>query len=98
VPYKVTLRDPAPAELAALPKKPQRQVAAKIDRLVNDPRPLGAERLKGSAFWRIRSGDYRIIYEIQDEQLTVRVLKIGNRKDVYDALGTLVRQIRAMQE
>jgi len=59
-------------------------VARKIDALADNPRPSGAEKLKGAKdLWRIRSGNYRIIYTIQDEALLVLVIRIGHRREVY---------------
>jgi mRNA interferase RelE/StbE len=72
-------------ELARLPAKPQRQVVTHMLALANDPRPRGMKALKGKSkgLARIDSGDYRIVYQIDDARRTVTVLKIGNRKDVY---------------
>ena len=62
----------------------QRQLQPKIDALANHPRPHGVEKLKGeSNFYRVRSGDYRIIYQIKDKVLLVLLIKIGHRREVY---------------
>jgi mRNA interferase RelE/StbE len=47
------------------------------------PRPAGAEKLSGHDLFRVRQGDYRILYEIEDRELTVTIIKIGHRRDVY---------------
>lgn len=63
-------------------------------RLAGDPRPGSARPLKGSEYkgiWKLRSGDYRILYRIQDEILVVLVILVGDRKDVYDRLKRLLR-------
>ena len=62
-----------------------RQIKNKIDSLQSNPCPQGVERIKGTTdeFYRIRSGDYRIIYEIDKQKIVVLVLKLGDRKDVY---------------
>jgi mRNA interferase RelE/StbE len=59
------------------------RIKAVILSLRNNPRPAGYEKLKGREGYRIRSGDYRIIYEIFDQVLKVNVVAVGNRKDVY---------------
>ena len=62
----------------------QRRIIAKLDALVEDARPIGAVKLKGEEdVWRLRIGDYRIVYSIADEKLTILVLRIGHRKDIY---------------
>ncbi|MEO6808926.1 MAG: type II toxin-antitoxin system RelE/ParE family toxin [Isosphaeraceae bacterium] len=85
--FEVEILPTALKGLEALPSKLADQVIARIRALANDPRPPGAKRLKGKEWQghlRIRSGDYRIIYRIVDDRLLVVVVKIGNRKDIYD--------------
>ncbi len=97
--YTVETLETAREELAALPKKHQRQIAAKIDTLANHPRPPGAKLIdKDDNLWRIRSGDYRVIYSIQDKKVTVLVVRIGNRKEVYRSLEALSRHIEIWQD
>lgn len=57
---------------------------ASIVGLANDPRPPGCKKLKGRSGYRIREGNYRVIYEINDKILTVTVVEAGDRKDIYD--------------
>ena len=83
--YEVHIHPKARKELAGLPRKVQRRLDRKIRQLAREPRgpsarPLGAA---GPDIWRLRSGDYRVIYQIQDERLVVLVVKVGHRKDVY---------------
>ena len=60
------------------------RVARKIDSLAGNPRPLGVEKLRGAQnLWRVRVGDYRIIYTVRDEVLLVLLVRIGNRREVY---------------
>jgi mRNA interferase RelE/StbE len=84
MPYTVKIEKSA---LKALKKIPRNYVTAiweEIVELENNPRPDGCKKLKGNFnLYRIRSGKYRIIYEIQDKVLTVLVVRIGDRKDVY---------------
>jgi mRNA interferase RelE/StbE len=80
--------DIAPAALRALAKlapPDQRRIRRAIDDLESDPRPPGALLLAGAArrLWRLRVGDYRVIYEIRDDVLVVLVIRIGHRREVY---------------
>ena len=59
----------------------------RIEKLAHDPRPLGCEKISGQDRFRIRQGNYRIIYSIQDDELTIWVVKISHRRDVYRKLG-----------
>jgi mRNA interferase RelE/StbE len=61
----------------------RRRMVAKIQTLASNPRPVGAEKLSGEDKYRLRQGDYRILYEIVDDELVVTVVKVGNRRDVY---------------
>lgn len=84
--YTLQITPTARRQLDALPAKFRRQIENRIGLLANDPVPQDAKRLKGSEFgglFRARSGDYRIIYEVQHQRLTVLVVRIGDRKDVY---------------
>lgn len=83
-PYRVEIVRSAAKELAALPRPAQARVAKKIDELGANPRPTGSVKLAGSANqFRIRVGDYRVLYEIDDGVRVVAVFRIGARKDVY---------------
>ncbi len=86
--YTIEIHPDAQGELAGLPRKVQRQIDRKIRALASDPRPQKAIPLKGKknkGFWRVSSGDYRIIYQIADDILVVFVVKVGHRKDIYRA-------------
>jgi len=63
--------------------KDVKKILNKIESLGNEPRPAGCEKLTGDEKYRIRQGRYRIVYSVQDKKLTVWVVKIGHRKDVY---------------
>ena len=85
--FTIKIADSAQKTLSGLPRKVQRQIVNKIDKLAENPRPAGSELLKTSkSLRRIRSGDYRIIYTIRNKQLLVLVLDIGDRKDIYKKL------------
>lgn len=81
--YKLLITRSASKELEAVPRKDRSRIIAKIRGLEDDPRPSGVEKLSGDAKYRLRQGDFRVLYEIQDRQLIVTVVRIGNRRDVY---------------
>ena len=81
--YSVVIRRSAGKEIEALPTADRRRVVARIRALATDPRPVGCEKLSGEEKYRLRQGDYRILYEITDRELIVTVVKVGNRRDVY---------------
>jgi mRNA interferase RelE/StbE len=83
-PYQLATTKAAERALERLPEKDRRRVADKVRSLANDPRPHGAEKLTDRGdLYRIRSGNYRIIYGINDAARTVDVRSIGDRKDIY---------------
>ncbi|MBI1902396.1 MAG: type II toxin-antitoxin system RelE/ParE family toxin [Planctomycetia bacterium] len=82
--YRIELKPSADRALRRLPSKVQQRLVAAIDGLAKVPRPPGALKLVGESLtWRIRVGDYRIVYDIYDDRLIVLVVRIGHRKDVY---------------
>ena len=81
--YSVLIKPSAAKELERLPDKLRRQVAKRIQALADNPRPVGVEKLTGEELYRLRQGDHRIVYSIEDAVLIVRVVRIGNRRDVY---------------
>ena len=81
--YKLQIKKSAVKEIEQLPRKDIRAVTARIEALADNPRPQGCKKLSGQEKYKIRCGDYRILYEIQDDILTVLVVKVGHRKDVY---------------
>ena len=81
--YSVLIRRSAAKEIEALPLKDRRRVITRIQGLAANPRPAGCEKLSGEEKYRIRQGDYRILYEIVDRDLIVTVVRVGNRRDVY---------------
>jgi len=81
--YLVTFRASAVKELRKLPPAARQQVSEVIDCLAHDPRPHGVKKMVGVDAWRIRVGDYRVIYSIVDEQLVVEIIKLGNRREIY---------------
>lgn len=81
--YKISILRKAQKQLAKIPASDYKKVKQVILNLANDPRPPGSKKLKGRPGWRIRQGDYRVIYEIQDHLLIITVLDVGNRRDIY---------------
>ncbi len=83
--YEVRLAPAAVRQLRELDPPGRRRVQAAIDLLAEEPRPPGARQLVGGAGeWRVRTGDFRIIYDIRDGELLVLVIKVGHRRDVYE--------------
>jgi mRNA interferase RelE/StbE len=81
--YKIEFKKSAVKELNALPNKGIKKIISCIRALSNDPRPPGCVKLSNLEKYRIRIGNYRVLYSIEDEVLTVYVVKVGHRKDVY---------------
>ena len=81
--YRILIKPSAVREIDALPKKERQRIARRIQSLSDQPRPQGCEKLSGEDKYRIRQGDYRIVYSISDQDLTVIVVKVGHRREVY---------------
>ena len=81
--YKIFFRGSVLKDLDVLPKKDLHRIMKRIEALADNPRPSGCEKISGLERYRIRQGDYRIIYSIQDDVLTIWVVKVGHRRDVY---------------
>ena len=84
--YKIQIDSKAFKALKKFPKKDQQKIKEVVDSLKDDPRPMGYRKLKGNknpVRYRIRIGDYRVIYQIKDKQLIVLVVDMGDRKDIY---------------
>ena len=82
--YQAFILPAALRQISKLPRIVRERIQQRIDALAEDPRPPGTKSLAGrSGFYRIRVGDYRVIYEIRDELLTVMVVRVGHRREVY---------------
>jgi mRNA interferase RelE/StbE len=82
--YTIEFKNSAVKELHKLPNIEVARIANLIESLSKNPRPSGCKKLKVYAnLWRVRSGDYRIIYSIEDQILVVEILEVVNRKDAY---------------
>jgi mRNA interferase RelE/StbE len=84
--FRVDLRRRAQRTLDKLPKSDFKAVIDTIKELAQTPRPRGIEKVKTAGLWRVRQGDYRIIYAIDDNNHLLTVVHIGNRRDVYKSL------------
>ena len=81
--YKVVFKKSVSKDLRAMPKRDLARILKWFQSLAEEPRPQGCEKLSGQDRYRVRQGVYRIIYEIQDDLLTVVVVKVGHRREVY---------------
>lgn len=81
--YKVYFRESVEKDFRAIPKKDVRKILHRIESLAAEPRPLGCEKLTGQERYRVRQGQYRIVYSVQNKEFTVWIVKVGHRKNVY---------------
>ncbi|MDD4859186.1 MAG: type II toxin-antitoxin system RelE/ParE family toxin [Dehalococcoidales bacterium] len=81
--YRVYFRESVAKDFRGIPKADARKILSCIELLSVEPRPAGCEKLTGQERYRIRQGRYRILYSIQDKELTVWIVKVGQRKEVY---------------
>ena len=83
--YRISLAPAAARQLRKFEPPVRRRIQAVLELLASEPRPRSATQLVGgSGEWRVRTGDYRIIYEIHDDQLLLLVLRMGHRREVYE--------------
>jgi mRNA interferase RelE/StbE len=81
--YSIFFKDSVRGDFTSIPKSDLQRIIERIGSLAEDPRPIGCEKLSGQEKYRVRQGNYRIIYSIQDTELTVWVVKVGHRREVY---------------
>jgi mRNA interferase RelE/StbE len=81
--YRITIKRSAAKELEDIPKKDLQRIVKRIRSLAENPRPHGSQKLSHKEQYRIRQGDYRIVYSIEDEELLVDIVKIGHRREIY---------------
>ena len=81
--YSIFLKESVRKDLTDVPAKVLKRLIERIGALADNPRPQGCEKLSGQERYRIRQGNYRIIYSVQDIELTVWVVKVGHRREVY---------------
>jgi mRNA interferase RelE/StbE len=81
--YEIFFKESVWKELKKIPKIDLKKILKRIEELGKNPRPMGCEKLTSHELYRIRQGNYRIVYSIKDNELTVWVIKIGHRKEIY---------------
>jgi mRNA interferase RelE/StbE len=81
--YKIFFKKSVEKDFKVIPKKDLKKILERIEALAEDPRPPGCEKLTGQQRYRLRQGRYRILYSVQDDELTVWIVKVGHRKDIY---------------
>jgi mRNA interferase RelE/StbE len=81
--YEIFFKESAWKDLRKVPKKDLKNILSRIEKLSDDPRPPGCEKLTAHELYRVRQGTYRIVYSIRDNELTICVIKVGHRKNVY---------------
>ena len=81
--YELRFKTSVAKDLRDVPKTDLRRILERIEALRDDPRPVGCEKLSSKELYRIRQGNYRILYEILDLEVIVEVVKIGHRREVY---------------
>lgn len=81
--YRVVYRDVAERQLLRLDSSAQKRIVAAIDKLADAPRPSGCKKLADRPGYRIRIGDYRVVYDIHDQIVTIEIIAIGHRSRIY---------------
>ena len=81
--YRLEIKRSAQKTISRLPRRDAERVRDAIDDLAEEPRPRGANPVAGTPYSRIRRGDYRIVYEVCEEELLILVVRIGHRREVY---------------
>jgi mRNA interferase RelE/StbE len=80
--YKVYFRESVEKDLVTIPKRDLKRILQRVKMLEDNPRPPGSEKLIGPERYRVRQGQYRIVYSIQDDEFTAWIVKVGHRKEV----------------
>jgi mRNA interferase RelE/StbE len=84
VTYQIEVLPPAARQIRKLPPEARRRVQAAIELIAETPRPPGAKKLVGRVEWRVRTGDYRVLYRIEDHRLMIVVVAAGHRREIYE--------------
>ena len=84
--YELTFRPSVAKDLRDIAKTDVKRILARIDSLRDAPRPSGCEKLTGQESYRLRQGNYRIVYSIEDQMLVIEILKIGHPREIYRGL------------
>ena len=81
--YKLQIKKSAEKELRKIPKKELIKIINKIQNLSEDPHPVGSIKISNQEKYRLRIGNYRVLYKVEDNILTIFIIKVGHRKDIY---------------
>jgi mRNA interferase RelE/StbE len=81
--FNLVFKESVSKDLKDVSKQDVQRILERTDALRNDPHPFGSVKLSGKEYYRVRQGNYRIIYEVQDTQLVIILIKVGHRRDVY---------------
>ncbi len=81
--YELRIRPSVARDLRGIPTADVRRILARIESLRDDPRLVGSEKLSSQERYRVRQGDYRILYTVADAEVVVEIVKVGHRRDVY---------------
>lgn len=81
--YELRFKASVAKDLRDIPQADVRRILARVETLRDDPRPPGAEKLSAQERYRLRQGNYRILYTVSDAEVVVEVVKVGHRRDVY---------------
>ncbi|MDA3938648.1 MAG: type II toxin-antitoxin system RelE/ParE family toxin [Spirochaetia bacterium] len=81
--YKIFFKKSVWKDFKAIPNKHVKKILERIDLLIKDPRPIDCKKLTNQEKYRLRQGEYRILYSIKDKELTIWVVKVGHRRNVY---------------
>ena len=81
--YNIFFKESVWKDFSSIPKKDLKKILKRIELLSENPRPPGCEKLTGKDRYRLRQGRYRIVYAIRDDELSIWVVKVGHRKDIY---------------
>jgi len=81
--YRIVIKKSAAKEIEKVERKDRIRIVEKIRSLSSDPHPTGSKKLSGQEKYRIRQGNYRILYQIINDELVINVVKVGHRRDIY---------------
>ena len=81
--FEILFKESVWKDLRKIPKNQIKKILSRIDKLKENPRPIGCEKLTGQELYRVRQGRYRIVYSIQKNELTIWIVKVGHRSNVY---------------
>ena len=87
--YRITWSRRATRSLRGLETATRRRVVDKVRNLADDPRPPDCESVRGYPYFRVRVGDYRIVYDVQDDEVRVSIVLVGHRREIYQQMNRL---------